>query len=230
MAFVGDALVFPGGRVDDRDTHRPARWRGPSPNEWAAVLQTTPDQAAALVCAAVRELFEEAAILLASPDGGSVLDAAAVVGEADRRRVESGELPLGRLLDDRGLTLRADLLAPWRCWLTPAFEPRRYRTWFFVAVADEHQRGQTASGESTESVWLSPAQVLALAGERYLVLPPQFVTCAELAAFDSAAAVMASARTVRRREVFPQAFCDDAGEVRLRLPQDLLSIVAAATG
>ena len=36
-------------------------------------------------------------------------------------------------LNRRGLVLRTDLLGVWAAWLTPVFEPKRYRTWFFVA-------------------------------------------------------------------------------------------------
>ena len=35
--------------------------------------------------------------------------------------------------------LRSDLLRVWAGWQTPVFEPRRYRTWFFVALLPEGQ-------------------------------------------------------------------------------------------
>ena len=55
--------------------------------------------------------------------------------EADRVALEARELSLTEFLDRRGLVLRTDLLGVWAGWLTPVFEPRRYRTWFFVAAA-----------------------------------------------------------------------------------------------
>ena len=36
--------------------------------------------------------------------------------------------------------LRADLLGAWAHWITPAFEPRRYDTRFFVAALPRGQR------------------------------------------------------------------------------------------
>ena len=65
MAFAGGMCVFPGGGVDARDFDRSVAWAGPSAAEWAAGLATTEEMARALVCAAVRETFEESGVLLA---------------------------------------------------------------------------------------------------------------------------------------------------------------------
>ena len=68
--------------------------------------------------------------------------------EADRVALESRELSLTAFLEKRSLVLRTDLLGAWSGWLTPVFEPRRYRTWFFVARLPE---GQVTRDVSTES-------------------------------------------------------------------------------
>ncbi|MCW2829166.1 MAG: hypothetical protein JWQ67_2782, partial [Marmoricola sp.] len=65
MAFAGGMCVFPGGGVDPRDFDHAIAWAGPSPQEWAARLGTDEATARALVCAAVRETFEESGVLLA---------------------------------------------------------------------------------------------------------------------------------------------------------------------
>ena len=69
--------------------------------------------------------------------------------EADRVALEARELSLTDFLDRRGLVLRSDLLGAWAGWLTPEFEPRRYRTWFFVAALPE---GQVTRDVSTRVV------------------------------------------------------------------------------
>ncbi len=38
--------------------------------------------------------------------------------------------------------------------VTPVFEPKRYRTWFFVALLPEGQRTRDVSSESSEVTWL----------------------------------------------------------------------------
>ncbi|WP_341350983.1 hypothetical protein [Nocardioides convexus] len=136
MDFAGGMCVFPGGGVDPRDFDHEVAWAGPTPAEWAARLGTEEDLARALVCAAVRETFEESGVLLAGSSAGEVVaDTTGEDWEADRVALESRELSLTDFLDRRGLVLRTDLLGIWSGWLTPVFEPKRYRTWFFVAQA-----------------------------------------------------------------------------------------------
>ena len=71
MAFAGGMCVFPGGGVDPRDYAdelvERGLWAGPSPAEWAERLGVDEPKARALVCAAVRETFEESGVLLAGP-------------------------------------------------------------------------------------------------------------------------------------------------------------------
>ena len=78
--------------------------------------------------------------------------------EADRVALEARELSLTEFLDRRGLVLRSDLLGAWAHWLTPEFEPRRYRTWFFVAALPEGQLTRDVSTESTAVAWLPAAR------------------------------------------------------------------------
>src|SRR5215210_4680744 len=70
MAFAAGMHVFPGGSVDPRDAAQATAWAGPPPSHWAGLLGCDEELARALVCAAVRETFEESGILLAgsSPD------------------------------------------------------------------------------------------------------------------------------------------------------------------
>ncbi len=63
MAFAGGMCVFPGGGVDPRDFDHAVAWAGPSPAEWASRLGVDEKMARALVCAAVRETFEESGVL-----------------------------------------------------------------------------------------------------------------------------------------------------------------------
>src|SRR5688572_19928556 len=59
MAFAAGMHVFPGGSVDPRDGEAETAWAGPPPSEWGSRLGCAEDLARALVCAAVRETFEE---------------------------------------------------------------------------------------------------------------------------------------------------------------------------
>ena len=89
MAFAAGMCVFPGGGVDPRDFDHAVAWAGPSPASWAARLATDEATARALVCAAVRETFEESGVLLAGTSASSVVeDTTGDDWEADRVALE----------------------------------------------------------------------------------------------------------------------------------------------
>src|ERR671917_152953 len=74
MAFAAGMHVFPGGTVDPRDAGGVPPGAGPSAEEWAVRLRADEALARALVCAAVRETFEESGVLLAGPSPDEVVD------------------------------------------------------------------------------------------------------------------------------------------------------------
>ena len=222
MEFAGGMCVFPGGGVDQRDFDHTVAWAGPSPAEWAGRLGVDEAKARALVCAAVRETFEESGVLLAGESADSVVaDTTGEDWEADRLALEKRELALTEFLDRRGLVLRTDLLGAWSGWLTPIFEPKRYRTWFFVAELPEGQRTRDVSTESDHVVWLPVMHAVEQAEAReILMLPPTYITCLEVGRYaDPQAAVDAAAeRTV---EMFcPAVEEDEGGGFTLSRPPD----------
>jgi 8-oxo-dGTP pyrophosphatase MutT (NUDIX family) len=227
MEFAGGMFVFPGGGVDPRDYDAEVAWAGPTPTEWAERLGVDEDMARALVCAAVRETFEESGVLLAGPSADEVVaDTTGDVWEADRVALESRELSMTDFLTARGLVLRTDLLGTWDGWLTPVFEPKRYRTWFFVALLPEGQRTRDVSTEASEVVWLSAreAATRADAGEA-LMLPPTYLTCLEIGEFDTPEQVLAAADG-RSVEMFTPSV-ESLGEgFTLSMPDRLRPLVA----
>jgi 8-oxo-dGTP pyrophosphatase MutT (NUDIX family) len=229
MAFAGGMCVFPGGAVDPRDFDHAVAWAGPEPAAWASRLGTDERTARALVCAAVRETFEESGVLLAGPRArpdAVVADTSGDDWEADRLALEVRELSLTDFLDRRGLVLRSDLLGAWAGWLTPEFEPRRYRTWFFVAALPEGQVTRDVSSESSAVAWLPLPEALgrAEAGE-VLMMPPTFLTCLDVARHDTPGAVLdeASRRSV---EMFMPEVVTVDGESRLTVPPGYDALLA----
>jgi 8-oxo-dGTP pyrophosphatase MutT (NUDIX family) len=217
MAFAAGMCVFPGGGVDPRDFDHSVAWAGPSPAEWASRLGTDERMARALVCAAVRETFEESGVLLAGFSADSVVaDTTGDDWEADRRALLDRSQSFGGFLDRRGLVLRADLLRPWAHWITPAIEPKRYDTRFFVAAMPEGQRARDVSTEADEVAWVRPAEAAERAAKgEWMMLPPTVATLAELAEFDTVADVLAARREIVVHE--PTAEIID-GEAYLVLP------------
>ncbi|MFF3394592.1 NUDIX hydrolase [Streptomyces sp. NPDC002669] len=196
MAFAGGAYAYPGGGVDPRDDDRLVAWAGPALDIWADRLGVgTRAEAQAIVCAAVRETYEEAGVLLAGPGADTVVgDITGADWEADRQALVARELSFAEFLDRRGLVLRSDLLGAWARWITPEFEPRRYDTWFFVAALPEGQRTRNASTEADRTVWISPGE----AADGYdrgelLMMPPTVSTLRALRPYGTVAEVLKAA-------------------------------------
>ncbi|WP_433385927.1 NUDIX hydrolase [Actinoplanes sp. CA-142083] len=214
MVF-GDLHAFPGGGVDPSD--RPSTVRA----DWAERLGVPEEQAHAIVGAAARELFEEAGVLLAGPvdeldrtvsdgtltgvvthgsetdDGNHVIgDVSSGEWETDRADLAARKLTMTELLDRRGLRLRDDLLLPWARWITPEFEPKRFDTWFFVALLPEGQKARDVSGESESATWISPEAANGLA-----MLPPTRSTVDSLRSYGKIAEVIAA--STRRNAASP---------------------------
>ena len=223
MAFAAGMYVFPGGSVDPRDEALPDdAWVGPAPAQWAPLLNADEGLAKALVCAAVRETFEESGVLLAGSDAGAVVaDTTADDWEADRLALIDRTLSFAALLDRRGLVLRADLLRPWAHWITPEVEPRRYDTRFFVAALPDGQRTRDVGGEADLVTWERPADALAAADRGELgMLPPTAFTLNELSTFGTVADVLAAGDARDIRPVLPRIVVGDDDEARLLLPHD----------
>ena len=225
MAFAGGMCVFPGGGVDPRDFDAEVAWVGPSPGEWARLLDTDDALARALVCAAVRETFEEAGVLFAGPTADSVVeDTTGEDWEEDRRRLEARELSLTDFLGRRGLMLRTDLLRVWGSWVTPVFEPKRFRAYFFLARLPSGQRTRDVSTESDRVHWLPVREAISAVDEgTMMMLPPTYCTCLELFDHTSAADALAAAEHRDVTPVEPVAVVDGDGAY-LTIPDRLVRL------
>ena len=219
MAFAGGMTVFPGGGVDRRDADTSIAWHGPSPEWWAERFFCDVGLARALVCAAVRETFEESGVLLAGPDGASVVaDVRPFAGA--RARLVNRELSFAAFLAEAGLVLRADLLRPWANWLTPEQESRRFDTRFFLARLPQGQLADGETSEASDTRWQRPGDALDdwKAGRDGL-LPPTWTTLAELEECATVADAMAVEREIT---VLMPKVARDGDTLRIVLPGDPL--------
>lgn len=223
MAFAPRRAVFPGGSVDPGDRES-IPWAGPSAATWAAALGCPPGDAAAIVTAAIRELFEETGVLLASParqcpdqasqdqtspeqtspektgaEQTSVDGAGAhVTSEPWRARARAAllarEATLAGVLRQAGLVARTDLLGYHAHWITPEIEPRRYDTHFFTAVLPEGERADGETSEADRAEWIRPERALATMAEA--LMPPTIAALEDLATARRAADLVRLRRDV----------------------------------
>jgi len=199
LVFVGGAYVFPGGKVDAGDAEPGAigRCEGLDPDAAARILGEPGYlglRAAAHWVAAVRELFEEAGILLAYHEERS-LDPASP-GAAGRfaqwrRRLNAGEASIGRMIESEGIRLATDRLRYVSHWITPEGPPRRFSTRFFLALCPPGQEAEHHEQEVDESLWISPRRALEGWTEgRFMMIPPTVMSLQRLAAFEKLEALL----------------------------------------
>ena len=212
MPFAGGMTAYPGGGVDPRDGDTDVAWSGPPPAAWAEAFGCDERTARELVCAAVRETFEEAGVLLAGVPGGDVVpDVSGDDWEEQRQALLTRDLSLAGLLAGRGLALRSDLLRPFAHWITPQEEPRRYDTKFFAAALPAGQHARDVSGEADEASWLRPAAALAeLAAGSRPMLPPTIHTLGQLEPFADVAAALAGSPPEPLHPISP-TFAEEPG-------------------
>jgi 8-oxo-dGTP pyrophosphatase MutT (NUDIX family) len=201
IAFMGGAHVFPGGRVDDADyADDPLAWcdGGADPR----MRDRSVAEAIAFHVAAVRELFEEAGVLLArGADGQMVRIAGDAVTRFDayRRGLLDGSVTLREIVGREQLRLALDALALFAHWVTPFVETRRFDTYFFLAVAPESQTATHDEQETTHGVWVAPGEALERCLRNEIALPPP--TWTTLRALSRFATVEDAWRWARRQPV-----------------------------
>jgi len=157
MAFAGDMYVFPGGRVDPGDVDPSLVARSVLTAEEAAAAlggDLAPAVALAAYLAAIRELFEEAGVLL----GKTSSKVAAIA--AGRSALLGGTATLADLASDLDLRLRTDLLIPLSRWVTPPTLPRRFDARFFAAALPDDVAPSFEGDEVVAHGWLRPADAL----------------------------------------------------------------------
>ena len=182
MAFAPGVHVFPGGRVDAADSTASLVARSAiSPVEAAAALggDLAPGRAHAVHVAAIRELFEEAGVLLADV-GGPEPGRDARIGAA-RTALVRGETTLAELADDLDLRLRADWLVPLSRWVTPPSMPRRFDARFFAAALPARAEATFEGDEVAAHAWVRPTDALAaMAAGRLAMWLPTSMTLQQL--------------------------------------------------
>ncbi|CAN5728298.1 NUDIX hydrolase [soil metagenome] len=144
--FVPGAYVFPGGRVDSGDSAQALVEllgdvaRGPHASYWLG---------------AVREVFEETGVLLARRRNGMPLDATHAQLASWRDALLDHRAVLLDVMN--ALDARPDISRTVYCshWITPAAEPRRYDTRFFISELPPGTEATIDEREMSDVAWLT---------------------------------------------------------------------------
>ncbi|HUJ88618.1 MAG TPA: hypothetical protein VLX12_00370 [Syntrophorhabdales bacterium] len=197
--------VYPGGTVDKGDDNErvlshcmtgPSGAAGDASHPFADLLGYR--------IAAIRELFEEAGVLLAyRTDATPFL----LSDNAERKRffeyrkkLNTGEITLLELAVEERLLLALDRLHYYTHWITPEANPVRFDTRFFVA---RHPSGQEASPdlkETTDGIWIAPRRALEANIQGTVPLsPPTLKTLEDVARFNTLDSFLSSLQGADRK-------------------------------
>lgn len=212
---LGEAHVFPGGKVDAADSSAAmlARTEGRETIVPEALGETlAPERLAAMYIAAARETFEEAGVLLAKNAGGADLKRA-------RERVNAKE-DFATVLADAGLKLDLGSLVPWVRWITPEFLARRFDARFFLAAAPADQTALHDNYEASHSEWIAPREfAVRWQRDEIKLAPATYKSLMHLAEYDSIESAFADARSRPAPMIMPASHERD-GAREIVLPGD----------
>lgn len=224
--FMPDVYVFPGGSV--------------SKDDWAAeqtegicmpVAPAIADPEGRTIlgsgarAAAIRELFEEAGVLLAyrSEEILAIPETDVARFGAYRQAFNQRKGSLVEMAHVENLRLATDRLGYFAHWITPEGMPKRFDTHFFITTAPGEQQAAHDQLETSEGVWISPQEALARSERNEF--PLVFATIQqlrELAAFKSVKEALETT-TVQHVPTRIPVLVEEDGVMRVYLPEDAVN-------
>ena len=208
-SFMGGNFVYPGGRVDrdDGSLEICSLSKGITFEEAQKILGgiTSPEESFAYWIAGIRELFEEAGILLAYDQSGNLFQFKNRDEQERflnyRNSLHQGKMTICQMAQKEKLLLALEQLRYYAHWITPEARSERFDTRFFLARYPLGQEASHDQKETTAGVWLTPWKALEenLKGE-VILSPPTLKTLEDLSRFKSIDDIFSS---LKEREIHP---------------------------
>ena len=184
----GASYVFPGGVLEEADDLVGSHCAGLNDAGANAALDTA-QGGSAYYSGAIRELFEEAGVLLARTGTGEWVDPGNYA--AMRDDLNAGKLMWVDFLQENNLILAYDALQYFSFWVTPRELPKRFSTRFFIAALPSGQVATHCGGELTDSCWISASEAIEASKAGKITLPqPTVETLHKLRKFRSIDAML----------------------------------------
>lgn len=188
----GDSYVFPGGVLEATDDLLGNHCAGLNDADASTTLGMSAG-GSSYYSGAIRELFEEAGILLARTPQGNWADPDRYATSRDN--LNAGTLLWADFVQKNELTLAYDALHYFSFWITPRELPKRFSTRFFVAALPNGQVATHCGGELTDSRWISASGAIAASKAGKIVLPqPTVSTLRDLSGFHTIDSILNWAR------------------------------------
>jgi len=189
---MGGNFVYPGGRVDldDESLEICSLSKGMTFEEAQTILRGTfsPEESFAHWVAAIRELFEEAGVLLAYHQKGNLFQ----IRNRDeqekfllyRKLLQEGKMNICEIAQKEDLLFALDQLHYYAHWITPEAQSQRFDTRFFLTRYPSGQEASHDQKETTAGIWITPKKALEenLKGD-VILSPPTLKTLEDLSRF-----------------------------------------------
>ncbi len=186
--FMSGHHVFPGGGLESQDMTQESRARTIGPDK--AILNTVKEvcnEPSDLWIIAIRELFEETGILIATKDKEHLIE----INEEDgtkfkkyQEQLQSDRETMTNILTNENLYYAANHLKYFGRLITPKISPIRFDTQFFLCKFPQNQNINLFRDEITEELWGTPRFLLKLFRKKKIkIIFPQYSTLKRLRKF-----------------------------------------------
>ncbi|MFX0141557.1 MAG: hypothetical protein ACFFDN_48415 [Candidatus Hodarchaeota archaeon] len=202
--FLGEHHAFPGGGIDKQDISKEslARLLGLDKISLKSYTNICEDPSCLWIIA-IRELFEETGILLATEESGSLI----TINDNNLQKFRGYQEDLQKkrrnmtdILKKENLYYAANNLKYFGRLVTPALSPIRFDTQFFLCKLPPKQNINLCNTELTEDLWGSPKELLNFYKKRQIkIIFPQFSALKRLKKFITIQEVFDNSKSMFRR-------------------------------
>ncbi len=211
-SFMGGNYVYPGGRVDRNDGSVETRSlsKGLTLEEAITIFGEvfSPEESSAHWIAAIRELFEEAGVLLAYDHKWDLLQ---IRNREEREKfshyrklLQDGKISICEIAQKENLLFALDQLHYYAHWITPEAQPQRFDTRFFLTRWPSGQEASPDQKETTAGIWVTPRKALEENRKGDVILsPPTLKTLEDLSRFKTMEDIFHSLKKEDIRPVLP---------------------------
>jgi 8-oxo-dGTP pyrophosphatase MutT (NUDIX family) len=159
------------------------------------------------VCA-LRELFEEAGVLLACKQSGGSCTADPIPERdrlaAYRGQIDRGEIGMTDLAKGENLVYELDQLIYVDRWITPEARHIRFDTRFYLSFCPEDQHASSDQKETVQGLWMSPCEAIDANLRGSIALsPPAVETLEMLSPFNTRSSLLGFLEEREPRTVLP---------------------------
>ena len=186
--FLGGHHVFPGGSIDNQDLSKESRERIIGlDKDFMINLKEIHEDPSIIWIIAIRELFEETGILLATNGSGDLI----AISEENKKKIQRYQEDLQKkrktmtnILVSENLYYNAAKIRYFGRLVTPPMSPIRFDTQFLLCEIPQQQDINLFNDELLEGFWGSPKQILKLNKKNQIkIIFPQYSTLRRLNKF-----------------------------------------------